>query len=220
MPSPKTKMKKKNEDLEGKLGGLHTPRGDQRRAQILNAVIDLIASGEATDLSFERIAKACKIRRSLVAYYFETPELLLKSTIEYALSFGQEYAVNKITLASTAEDRLRAFVDGNFEWFRDYPKHAAVFGFVNYLASSHPVYRKLHSGLAEMAEKRLEAILLGGKLIKGRKAQVPAVASILRAHLVGMLARHFTADKAPAWDKNRELTHSTFAKLCELVWEK
>lgn len=213
-------MKKKNDDLGSKLEALYTPRGDQRRIQILNAVIDLIALGEATDLSFERIAKHCKIRRSLVAYYFETPELLLQSTLEYALSFGQEYAVNRIALAATAEDRLRAFVDANFDWFRDYPKHGAVFGFVNYLASAHPTYRKLHSALAEMAEKRLEAILLGGKLLKGRKAQVPIVASVLRAHLVGMLARHFTAEKAPAFEKNRELTHSTFLKLCELVWEK
>lgn len=209
----------KKDALTYKNPSLYTPRGDSRRIAILEATVDAIATGDLAEVNFERIAKRCKIRRSLIVYYFEDPASLLRSTVEYALSFGQEFAVAHLTEASTSESRLTAFVHANFVWLEKYPKHAAVFGLLNYLAVCAPSYQALHKALSDMAERRLGAILLGGPLKRNAKKLVPETAATLRTHLIASLARRHSMAPKQAFEKDEKEVIRAFFKLSENVWE-
>lgn len=209
-----------NDALRFKIKDLRHARGDRRRLQVLEAAIDLMAQGEVASLNLERIAKLCKVRRSHVAYYFSEPSVLIRAAIEHAMSFGQEFAVEKISLATTAKERLKAFVEANFEWFKAYPQHASVFGLLNYYAICDESYRKLNEALADMAEKRIEAILLGGNLRAGRKKEAKQIAANIRALLVGSLARLFSSDLRSLSSSEKEKILQSIFQLAERVWEK
>lgn len=203
------------------MSSIQPNRGDKRRIQILQATVDAIAGEKLEAITLESIARKCKVRRSHIAYYFSDPQKLIRSAIEYALSFGQEYAVHEISLATTAEDRLRAFVYANFHWFESYPKHAAVFGLLNYYSVCNGDYAKLNSDLAEMAEARLEAILAGGAVSDSAKKSkdLRAVARTLRAFLVGSLARYFSSTARRPLEIEKKYVLEEFLKIARRAWQ-
>lgn len=208
-------------ELVHKVASLKASRSDQRKVKILDHCLKQLASEGLEPLTLESVARRCGLRRSHLAYHFKTNQELVWQAIQYALSFGQEYAVNEILLATSAKHRLLAFVSANFHWFENHPTHLSAFAFLNYLSVCNKKYAAFNRTLAEMAEGRLEAILAGGPLRPTVKPQeLAATARALRAYLVGEMARHFGTDRPQAMELERLSVQTEFLRLASRVWRE
>ena len=93
-----------------------------RRAQIVEATIDVLADYGYINLSFSRIAKRAKISPSLISYHFKDKNELLHevlTTISIDRIQHTQIAVDAVT---TATDKLRVAIEADLAYMGTHPK--------------------------------------------------------------------------------------------------
>ncbi|MFE0464759.1 TetR/AcrR family transcriptional regulator [Kitasatospora sp. NPDC058965] len=95
-----------------------------RRAQIVQAAIEVIAVEGYAKASFARIAKQAGLSSTgMISYHFAGKEDLLHEVVGEVLRVSGEYIVPRIEAHTGARDRLRAFIVANVELATVYPQH-------------------------------------------------------------------------------------------------
>lgn len=193
---------------------------DLRRMAIVEAIVEVLATDGAHQMTNEVIGRKAKMARSHIAYYFPNQEAMLKAAVEYVVATGQEITVAYVSQEKTPEGMLRAMIKATFDWLERYPKHRAVMQFLQYAALCDKHFKKLYETIESSGISRLETILKSQPAArKGKEGPKPIeVANKIRAHLVGSLVQIFTTLDLEKYPKQRAETEAFLFSIAKGYW--
>lgn len=174
-----------NDTLYAKAFEVELRKSDRRKAAILEAALNLLINQGVNEVSLLSVAQKAKMLRSHVAYYFPNKDALIDAVVHYVVVAAQESVGRFAENAPPGESRLRAYVEGNFAWFKEQPGHASVVVLVYHLSGSNKRYETLLGEAFLAGEERIYAILVS--YLKGEKKELRRLARAIRLLIVGAL---------------------------------
>lgn len=202
----------RDEKIYRQILDLKASKGDRKRIELLDGLIEAIACDGWENVSFETLGRRLGMRKGHVTYYFASRETMLELAIRYAVAVGQALTVERIQSGKTWSGRLRGWVEGPFVWIEKHPAHSAVMRLLYYLCSYSAPYRALHTEIRRMGNDRA-ADLLAEHFSKRPRAELRELAWAMQAVLTGALLEQITIDGAPPMAKLRERTVKTIFRL-------
>ena len=106
-----------------------------RRAQIVEAAIETIASAGYASASLARIANRAGISKSVISYHFRGKDDLVGEVIKEAIAKADAVMRPRVTAQRTYAGALRAYIESNLAFMAAYPKH--VIALLNISASTY-----------------------------------------------------------------------------------
>lgn len=169
-------------------------KGDQKRLEILEALIHLIAERGIYGCSFETIGERIGCGRQHVAYYFKSMDELLLAAFKYITATAQRETIKSLRETEDWRLGLKSLIDGSFKWREDFSHHAAATVFFYSLATFNADIAELLCEIRNAAQSRIEALLVGSKKkpplltdLSGAEAS-RAVHALLTANLIASLS--------------------------------
>jgi AcrR family transcriptional regulator len=130
-----------------------------RRAQIVAAAIDTIAEVGYAHASLGRIAERIGISRGLISYHFASKDELITQVIADVVDQAKEYMWPPIFAASTGPGVLRAYIEVNFGFIREHPKHKLALVEIARNGVSEDGRRHLYGEVHDEAVQNLQDLL-------------------------------------------------------------
>ncbi|HVV22105.1 MAG TPA: TetR family transcriptional regulator [Pseudonocardiaceae bacterium] len=94
-----------------------SPAAAARRAQIITATIEVIADEGFAQASFARIAQHAGLSSTrLISYHFAGKDELIAAVVQHVFEQIGTYMTERVSDATDAWDRLRAYIEGNVEF--------------------------------------------------------------------------------------------------------
>lgn len=87
-----------------------------RRAQILQAAVQVLTTKGYAGASLARIADQAGVAKGVVSYHFDGKDDLLEQVVIEAYTRGGEEILPQILAAGDAKGRLRGYLQGNFDF--------------------------------------------------------------------------------------------------------
>ena len=163
-------------------------KGEQRKIDIAEAAIHLIATKGVEGTTFELIAKRCGISRPLVVHYFPERLELFEFAVKIIRMQFQELAVQAISRGRDAPGKLEAYVDSTFDWIERFPDHVRVWSVFFHYCAVHKKFRLINTELATIGHERIMALLEAGNKEKCFAAKgLPATAKAIQSVITGAL---------------------------------
>jgi len=106
-----------------------------RRAQIVEAAIETIASAGYASASLARIANRAGISKSVISYHFRGKDDLVGEVIKEAIAKADAVMRPRVTAQRSYAAALRAYIESNLAFMAAYPKH--VIALLNISASTY-----------------------------------------------------------------------------------
>ena len=106
-----------------------------RRAQIVEAAIETIASAGYASASLARIANRAGISKSVISYHFHGKDDLVGEVIKEAIAKADVMMRPRVTAQRSYAAALRAYIESNLAFMAAYPKH--VIALLNISASTY-----------------------------------------------------------------------------------
>ncbi|MBC2877217.1 MULTISPECIES: TetR/AcrR family transcriptional regulator [Streptomyces] len=95
-----------------------------RRAQIVDAAIEVIAEVGYAKASFSRIARQAGLSSTgMISYHFAGKDDLMREVVAEVIRVADAYMRPRIEAHRTAPERLRAHIESNLALLDVYPKH-------------------------------------------------------------------------------------------------
>jgi AcrR family transcriptional regulator len=143
-----------------------------RRAQIVEAAIEVIAEVGYANASFARIARRAGLSSTgVISYHFEGKDDLLREVALEGLRVAESFVRSRVEGESGPDARLRAYIEANLALVRVHPRH----------------FRALEQVLAARDEK-------GGRVVDVgpvRRAQMAVEESLRRGQAAGAMRSDF-----------------------------
>ncbi len=98
-----------------------------RRAQIVTAAIDTIAELGYGQASLARIAKRAGASKGVISYHFAGKDDLIREVIAEVLGRAEAYMLPRILAESSGAGMLRAYIESNLAYMREYRNHLVAF---------------------------------------------------------------------------------------------
>jgi AcrR family transcriptional regulator len=179
-------------------------KGDLRKQEILQATIAIVGKEGAEALSFESIGQRLKIRRSHVAYHFQSLEEIVLMATRYAVAIGQENTIRHMTGAHGLKGMIEAMVDAVVDWISR-ERAAAKLYFYSFLRSGWDAkHRELHAEIREAGAKRMVAGLQLLPEVRSTPEALFAAARNIQGLLTGLAMDLLAMDDESAATVRRE----------------
>jgi TetR/AcrR family transcriptional regulator, fatty acid metabolism regulator protein len=91
---------------------------EKRRSQIVDIAIQTIATQGFSQASLAEIAKEAGISKGVISYHFDGKEDLVEEILRSLLRKPAEFVKERVSRAGTALEKLRAYVEANFEFMK------------------------------------------------------------------------------------------------------
>jgi AcrR family transcriptional regulator len=134
-------------------------RGEQTRAQILEAAIRSIASNGLDGTTFESVAKLAGLKRPHVVYYFANRNELIIGAMEAVTGTAQKITVQHVANANEPKLILDAIIHGAYDWALRFPDQVPVLIAFQSIAQCNAEARRLNDKIRNAGVRRLEAVL-------------------------------------------------------------
>lgn len=189
------------------------PRSSEvRRAEILEAVVEILSKEGVDELTFEKIGRRVKMARSHVVYYFPNREELVVAAIRFAAMSADATIRKHVERSHDWREELRNYIVGNFQWIGEHPAHATVYTLLYYRATYMDSYRELHSQIRDVGADRVKSILEKSPL-GGKPKQIAAIAKSIQGIITGNLIDVMTTDQRPHLAQRRDETIDSVEEL-------
>ncbi|SDW79285.1 DNA-binding transcriptional regulator, AcrR family [Amycolatopsis xylanica] len=100
-----------------------TITNEARRAQIVQAAIEVLAESGYQGATFTRITKQAGLRSPrMISYHFANKDDLLSQVLVEVFTEGARLIIAAITEETTAAGKLRAYLEANLRFLHDHPK--------------------------------------------------------------------------------------------------
>lgn len=189
-------------------------RGEERKLKIIEAFIDCVASRGLDHTSFDTIGKMVRMNRTHVAYYFANRDELVRTAVRYAVAAGQHITIAHVEKANGWRNKLRAVIEGPFEWLDRYPKHAAVMALFYYICTYDASYRDLQNNIRTMGEQRILSCF--NFLPAVPDAQARELSRTIQSLMAGTLHNRFASDYPVSLDRLKAITVRTVMELVKV----
>ena len=98
-----------------------------RRAQIVMAAIDSIAELGYGQASLARVAERAGTSKGVISYHFAGKDDLIREVVAEVLAKGEAYMLPRILAESSGAGMLRAYIESNLAFMREYRNHLVAF---------------------------------------------------------------------------------------------
>jgi AcrR family transcriptional regulator len=167
-------------------------RGEERKIRIVKTMIECLASKGLEETTFDVLGKKLKMRRTHVAYYFANRDELVMAAIRYVVAVGQSVSIEHSARAKDWRGRMKAVIEGPFEWLTQNPEHACVMTLLYNLASHSKPYRELQSTIRNMGEERMVSCLEPSGIAVAKAREIArAVQAMMTGYLVGYFSSEY-----------------------------
>lgn len=93
-----------------------------RRAQIVEATIDVLAELGYSNTSFAQIAKKSGISRGLISYHFKNKDDLMLQVVMEVFAANMIYVNEQAAAQTSAREKLHAYIEANLTHMGQQPK--------------------------------------------------------------------------------------------------
>lgn len=176
---------------------------EKQKLRIIEATIESIAKVGFDRTTFDLVGKRVGMQRAHVNYYFSSREELMKTSVRYAVALGQQITIGLVQDATGWKERLKAVIEGPFEWLARYPQHASVMTIFYHHCTFDPEYKKLQGTIRAGGEARIEACFreLVEKKMLSRKRSLElarAIQAIMTGNLIYAITCEFPLSREAA----------------------
>lgn len=84
-----------------------------RRAHIIKAAIETIATLGYAQASLAQIARQAQISKGLISYHFSGKDELIEKIVEYIYTTGAEFTIPRMLAAGSTPELLRTYIETN-----------------------------------------------------------------------------------------------------------
>lgn len=135
---------------------------NQAKDRILEETLRVVAREGWYGLSFQMIAKKCKISTSNIVYHFESRDLLLKALLEKISANNYSIVSKSVKLEDNAYQRILNHFHKNLEWSKQFPEEAQIVIQIYLEASYNKDFSPLFMGMIQRAQDRIREHVLAG----------------------------------------------------------
>ncbi|MGE7433867.1 MULTISPECIES: TetR/AcrR family transcriptional regulator [Kitasatospora] len=183
-------MRAKNSSSEQRASG-RTFTESARRAQIVQAAIEVIAEAGYAKTSFAKIAKQAGLSSTgMISYHFKGKDDLMHEVIAEVMRVAQAYLVPRIEAAEGYRGRLRAFIESNVELLTVYPKYLpALIEVLTNLKGDDPHrigYAGALKAMMDVQEQRMREAQAAGEF---RDFDAQVMVTAMRGAIDGVITR-------------------------------
>ena len=170
-----------------------TPKGDAKKAKIIEATIRCIANYGIEKTSFEKVGKEAGITKAHVNYYFKEKSDLLRATLEFVRVNAQEVTTAHLGSLKTPESIVKGINDVSFKWAEDFPEHVAVLGLMHYYCIVNPKFKDFNTQARNTARERMaEALAIHRPDLSAR--ELKKLAYSVNSLITGFILESSTSD--------------------------
>lgn len=135
---------------------------EQAKDHILDEALKIIAKEGWSGLSFQMVAKRCKVSTSNIVYHFESRDVMLKTLLERITQNNYSIVSESINIEDNAFQRLLNHFNKNLEWSKRFPEEAQIVIQV-YLEASHDnEFSPLFTSMIQRAQDRIREHIMAG----------------------------------------------------------
>lgn len=187
---------------------------DQRRKQVIEATISIIAARGLARLTLTDVARAADISHGLVLFHFASKENLLAETLAYlADEYQRNWEAAVLAAGPGARDQLHAMIEADFHPAVTTPARLAAWCAFWGEAQSRPAYQDICGERDALQIARMEALCAALVQDGGYALDPVHAARILRLVVEGTWLDMMTAD-APYSSEDGRQTVSAALALC------
>jgi AcrR family transcriptional regulator len=139
------------------------PKARRKAFSILEAAINCFARKGFDGTTQEMIAREAGVTRPLLRHYFEDPANLQEIAIKYIRLIFQKMAIDAMSSGKTADEMVLNYVNGCFEWIRNFRSHSTVWARFLSSCMSNKKFRALNTVAVAAGEERIQSLLEMGK---------------------------------------------------------
>ncbi len=170
---------------------------EARRRQIVETAIQTIATQGFSQASLAEIAKKAGISKGVISYHFSGKEDLVEEILRSLLSKPAEFVKERVSRFDKAPDKLRAYVEANFEFMKAHRDHYValvdLWGHRGSPGESNPFNREAYEPSRHYLAHILEQGRERGEL---RHVPVPTTASLIQATIDGVMLQWVLDEQA------------------------
>ena len=155
-------------------------KGEQTKASIIDAATALFSEKGVYRVTFPELAKRVGLTHAALYRYFPDHDALFLACVDHAVQEGRTKLDASVDLNSAAEKRLRDYVNGNVEWFANYPSAAALVLATFYFSLQNQKIGDFHRQFVASSLKRLESHIIQG----ARERAWPMTQSLAKARQI------------------------------------
>lgn len=159
----------------------------ESKERIIDEVLNVVAKEGWSGLSFQKIAKRCKVSTSNVVYHFESRDSLLVALLDKISLNNFSIVSSGISIEHNAYDKILNHFRKNLEWGKRFPEEAQIVIQIYLEASHNSKFSPVFLMMIDRAQERIREHVLAGEREGLFKPVLDskAVARILHNVLVG-----------------------------------
>jgi len=175
---------------------------EERKVKIMEASLELFARHGFENVSFDDIAKKCKVTRPLVNHYFDNKDELFELVVTFIRISYQKFVLAKMAQTRTTEAALKAYIRGAVTWVRESPDHARIWFIYFYKCAYNEKFRDRSADFVNLGYQRIQTMLsqLADEKELSRK-NIPERARSLQIFLTGTIVSLVTETRSPQEQK-------------------
>lgn len=158
------------------------------RQKILEAAMKIVAKEGFLQLSYPKLAKACKISQPAVLHHYSNREQLFRDMISQVISEARILMSETHQVHDNGATRLKSYVNATLHWAQKRPDLAQLIIYLYYYGTQEKLFADIYRTVREGAQARIQEYLWQcyheGSL-KVKKEKISATASIIHASTIG-----------------------------------
>ena len=132
-----------------------------RRKQIVETVIETIASRGFSQTTLGDIAKRAGVSTGVITYHFKNKDDLLEQSIKRLFEAPNAHVIARVDAQPTCRDKLRAYVEANIEFMQGHRSHSVAllysFGSIGSEQERHRIMQRQHAKIRRFLTNILRA---------------------------------------------------------------
>lgn len=189
-------------------------KSDKRKIDIIEGAINAYSQLDYNAITFEDIAIHASTNRRLVQHYFPNKDELFELCIKVIRGHMQAIAVEALLKSAEPEDQLHAYIRSTFQWLKLKPAHVRTWILFFLICTQKSKFRKTHSELTKMGEKRIIAIISKINLVKEREpSRLSYLAKTIQKIITGGLMEASTEGS----EEDLQLIQEETLKACRTI---
>jgi len=163
------------------------PNTDQRRAEIVAAMLAVIASTGYDKATIQAVAREAGLAPGLIHYHFENKREILVALVETLAGYIEARYAQRAEAAVTATDKLRAYLDARLAHGKGAnPQAVAAWVVIGAEAIRDPKVREAYQTAIAAEMTLLRSLLVAHMAQEGKSASgAPRLAAVLMAFIEG-----------------------------------
>jgi AcrR family transcriptional regulator len=194
-------------------GFVPNARSRDRQLAIIRAAIGVLNERGFENASFEAVGKACRMRRSHVAYYFKSKADLFETVYRFVAQTAQSIVVDEVARCESPREKILGVIRGNFRWAEQHPEQVLMMMLFYFHSIRDQRFREVHRSIRDIGSDRLQAVIRQGLPLTPLKAG--RFAKAVQALITGDIIDYYSTGKAGPLSKVCAAT----CESVEAIWK-